>query len=141
MKGAKIDHAVTIEGLGKLNKQIERLAKTFEPDGVEPILYSGAEIITAQVQQNVNRINKVSGRLSRSPVTRKLDRRQHNQPAGSIAAIDRSIAPHAHLVERGGRGGQMPAQPYFRPAVESTRDQVVRHVYNELKSKLEGLTR
>jgi HK97 gp10 family phage protein len=127
-----------IEGMKELEAKLERMTKSLDAESVEPVLYRGAELITAQVQANVNRINKVTGNLSRSPTTKMLPSRYGNQPRPSIAAIDRKIAPHAHLVEEGARGGQMPAQPFFRPAVASTGPTVLEGALQALKMKIEG---
>ncbi len=128
------------EGLDILQQQVKRLVTIFEPPTVEPVLKQSAEMVTAEVQRNVDQINEVSGNLRRSPVTKQLTRRYPN-PATALAAIDRKIAPHAHFLEdgTGGRGGQMPAQPFFRPAVEATREKAIKHVYDTLKGKLGGL--
>lgn len=41
-----------------------------------------------------------------------------------LVGVNYRIAPHAHLVEYGARGGQMPPQPYMRPAITATRSKV-----------------
>lgn len=38
-----------------------------------------------------------------------------------LIGVNYKIAPHAHLVEYGARDGEMPPQPYMRPAVQATR--------------------
>lgn len=43
-------------------------------------------------------------------------KKRPGKPPMSFVRVSRRIAPHAHLVEFGARGGQMPANPFFRRA-------------------------
>ena len=51
------------------------------------------------------------------------------------------IAPHAHLVEYGGRGGQMPASGFMRKAIESTNTDAIKalekDIINRMKKKFQ----
>ena len=120
-----------LEGADKMQKEIEKLSKRLDADNVEPVLFEGAQIITRQVQNNVNSIRKVTGNLRRSPVTKKMDRRG-DEPAPSIAAIDRRIAPHAWLVEHKHN------KPFFRPAWDSKRKTALQHIKNGISKLIKG---
>ncbi len=130
---------VKIEGMIELDRAFKRLAQRLGPDVAEPILLEGAQIITDEVQSNVNQINAVTGRLRRSPVTKLVGERRGNNPRPAISAIDRKVAPHAFLVETGiGKG---PAQPYFRPAWDTKRGEAESHVLGRLKKAAEEVGR
>lgn len=75
------------------------------------------------------------GSLRRGIVAKSFKGRS-KQPPAAMVAIDYSIAPHAHLVEFGARGGQMPAQPFFRPAIDSNRRQVVSIIKHGLQKAI-----
>jgi len=156
---------VRVEGMEKLEQKLKKLLRKMGPDEIEPVLFDAAAIVTEQVQANVNRINRVSGRLSRSPVTKQLELRQGENPRPAISAIERNWrlakgAPHAHLVERGTTGprtikkksvlrsktGQffgkvvapMSAQPFFKPAWQVTKGRALDYVKRKLARQVEG---
>ncbi len=43
------------------------------------------------------------------------------KPVGSFVRVSRKIAPHAHLVEFGARGGKMPANAFFRRGFNASK--------------------
>jgi HK97 gp10 family phage protein len=53
--------------------------------------------------------------------------------ADVLVGVNHRIAPHSHLVEFGARGGEMPAQPFMRPAITVTRPKVANIVAGGLK--------
>ena len=124
---------VRIEGIPELNRKLEKAAEVVGHEKVQDLTYEAMQMMTERVQANVNGISAVTGRLRRSPVTRKMS------GSTAISAIDRKIAPHAHLVEQG--TSRMAAQPFFRPAWDNMRDTVKKHVEQGLKRLIEGATR
>ena len=118
-----------MEGIERFNQAVDILIEGVSADNVEPITYGAADIITQEVQRNVDAINRVTGLLAGSPVTRQLERR-HSAPAPSIAAIDRKTAPHAHLLEYG--TVKMPAQPFYRPAVDRKKSEAIDYIASEI---------
>jgi HK97 gp10 family phage protein len=132
---------VKLEGLPELERSIKKIIDSMSADEVEPIIFGAGEIVTAEVQANVNKIRKVTGNLRSSPVTKMMEKRRHGEPRPTISAIDRKIAPHAHLVEFGARGGQMPAQPFFRPAWDAKRKAALEHIKKELAKSVKGATK
>ncbi len=72
-----------------------------------------------------------TGNLKRS--LRAVILRGNNPPA--IAAVDRKVAPHAHLIEFG--TSRAPAYPFFRPAVDAHADKLGRDLKGWLKDKVE----
>ena len=136
-----------IDGIPEFRAAIERVKKSLGNDKLEPIIKGAADIITKQVRVNVNAINKVSGRLRASPKTKMLKGMFGNRnPRPSISAIERSPykksgAPHAHLVERGAKGGTIPAQPFFRPAWDMKRGEALKHIETESAKSVKGAVR
>lgn len=126
---------VKVTGIEDAERAIGRIIKSVHPDQVEPVLVDSAEIMTRQVQQNVNAIPPVTGNLARAPVTKQLPARWHGEPRPAIAAMDRRIAPHAWLVEFYNHGG---TRPYFRPAILATRGAAMSNLMQALKSAIEG---
>ena len=116
-----------LEYIEELNRAVNDLISGLAPANVEPLLMSAADIVTQEVQRNIDRqFNVVTGRLAGSPVTKQLPRWDQHNPATAIAAIDRTHAagaPHAHLLERG--TSRMRARPFFRPAIDASRYAVV----------------
>lgn len=71
----------------------------------------------------VSRVNKVSG---------------HFMGQGSAyVGVDYHIAPHGHLVEYGARGGQMPAQPFMRPAILNKQGQALLLIDTDLQHRID----
>ena len=126
----------------EVERNLDKLATLVDKEKVEEISKEGAEIMKEEIQQNVNRINEVTGRLKRAPVVRKLSGRS-GLPAPYVAAMDRKKetgAPHAWLAEyyNPSRYG---TQPYFRPAVDSKSDDVERHMVRGYKRLLNEIMR
>ena len=130
---------VKMVGMEELDRKMQKLAKSLGPDNTEPMLYGAAELVTTQVQANVNSIRRVTGNLSRSPVTKMMSKQKAGEPRPSIAAIDRKIAPHAWLVEFG--SSKSSPTPYFRPAWDSKRGAALEHIKKELAKAVREGTR
>lgn len=63
-------------------------------------------------------------------------------PRRSITGKDskgRNVAPwrYAHLVERGGRGGRMPARPFLEPAFDSEKRAIFSKSENKMRTVLQ----
>lgn len=56
-----------------------------------------------------------TGNLKRG-VESGVYKRRPGKPVAGFVRMSYKIAPHAHLVEFGARGGEMPANPFFRRA-------------------------
>lgn len=123
---------VSIEGTDKLRATFQRLIRAVGPDKAEPILMGGAKRMRDALREYAPR--GPTGRLKRSPVARQMPRR-HNLPSMAIAAIDRKVAPHAEIVERG--TSRMAGRFYFRRAVEGTYGQIEGDMIRDLKRELE----
>ena len=130
---------VELEGIEDFRAMVKRLVDSVGPAKAEPILKQSADLMTAQVRENVQQINKVTGRLSVSPATRMGKQLYYGVPRTAISFIryrTAKAAPHAHLVERGARGGQMPAQPFWRPAWDSRRGAMLALIETRVKANI-----
>ena len=103
-------------------------------------LYDGAKFLKLQVKKNAP---VVTGNIKRSIVAKKFKKQGLYEP-GAFVAIDRKIAPHAHLLEYGTEArydaagayrGQMPAKPFFRPAIDSNMHLAARIVALSLEKR------
>lgn len=140
---------VKIEGIKALKKQLQNLIKAVEPAKAEPVLMEAAEMIAAGIEKKAPQ--GPTGNLKKSVKAKQLKRRGKN-PAPAIAAIDRKIAPHAHLVEKGSKGvrvakrgkykgrsfGVMPKSNFFRKGLRNTQKKALNHVVTKLQSMIEG---
>jgi len=78
-----------------------------------------------------------TGNLKRGIVSR-VDKTatQFGHSGAAYVWVDYSIAPHAHLVEFGARGGNMPAHPFMRPAVDSKQTEALRAIEIDLANRI-----
>lgn len=112
---------IALEGLDQLEMKLKRLAGVIDDEALENRMLSGAELIKNDAVMRAPL--GPTGNLRRGIVAKKFDRKIPGQPSAFVA-VDYRIAPHAHLVEFGARGGQMPAKPFFRPAIDANRENV-----------------
>ncbi len=140
-------------GLDQLNKNLEKLAKLGNPDAVEKVFLKGAQIIADAAEGKARK--GPTGKLKRAYKAKLLKRKDHKIPAPAIAAIDRKIAPHAHLAEFGteevrigkkgaeshiGRSfGIMPANPTLRPAADEKAKEVFKLIGEGMRGVLKGV--
>ena len=82
-------------------------------------LVSDGEMMVTMMRR---RINDVTGKLSRSLVSKPFSKQRKGEPAVFVA-VDYAIAPHAHLIEFG-HGGPKPAEakPFFKPVVDAWKE-------------------
>lgn len=121
-----------IEGLEELNNQIKKLAASLSAEAVEPLLLQGATVIADDMRSRV-RVGP-TGNLRRSIGAKQLKRVDKN-PAPAIAAVDRKIAPHAHLIDRG--TSRAPAYPFMRPAVDNKGSEVANMIESGIAKLIE----
>lgn len=151
--------SIELEGLPEFNAKLDKLIKALGPDKIEPILMSGAKIMTKAAKTGApkrtsqgNAKKKPPGQLKKAIKTKKL-KRIFNNPATAISAIDRKVAPHAHLVHegtgeriggakskvyRGKRFGKMPANPFFVQAWDENKAAILDHIINEASKQVKG---
>ncbi len=119
--------------MAEVSRKIQSLVSALEAKDVEDVLLAGARIIRDDAKA---RAPVKSGRLKKS-IKAKKGKRRHKLFATAFASVDFKIAPHAPFVEYGtgprklksGKSvGQMPAKPFFRPAIDARKDEVARVV-------------
>jgi len=108
-----------IQGLDELERRIKSLRSALEAKDVEEILVKGARLVRDDAKRRAPR--GPTGNLRRG-VKAKKGKRRGKMYSTAFAAMDYKVAPHAYLVEYG--TSKMRARPYFRPAVDSMKDQV-----------------
>lgn len=124
-----------VEGLDKALKKVNAMFHALDPLKVEKVLLKGAKTVSAESKR---RAPEREGTLKKAHKAR-VSRRRRKDGAGAFSAIDRKIAPHAHLVEYGTVKTQ--ANPFFRPAVDATEAQVKAQVEGDSKALVDGATR
>ena len=136
-----------LSGMDKVKLKLNRLRGIVNEKALENNFLDAAKIIKSAAKQKAPIAKKghwskkgsrsgsqhwvEPGALRRGIVAKKF-KGQTKHPPAAFCAIDYSIAPHAHLVEFGARGGKMPATPFFRPAIDTTKNEVA----NEIKTGL-----
>jgi HK97 gp10 family phage protein len=125
---------ITFETYGEdeLSQNIKKLMQELGPEKVGPVVLDGANVIKNAIYDRAPQ--GPTGNL-KSAVYAKL------APSKNVAfaGIRGGRAPHAHLVEYGHGGPQpAPAHPFFRPAVDESKDFARQVVINGLKDLVEG---
>ena len=134
---------VALEGKKQLLAKFVGLEGAMDRPEVENACLRAAQIIRNRTHGNIRRnFNRKTGRLFRSVIARKFKRRRKGDP-GAMVAIDRKIAPHAHLLELGhfSRGRFVGPKPFFRPAVDSSRGAAWQQITKGIKGALKAETR
>jgi HK97 gp10 family phage protein len=131
--------SVEIQGKKEFEETLRNLVKALPNDKVEPVMMEGAKVIADAARAKAPK--GPTGNLKRS-VKSKFLKQISNYPRSAAAAVDRKIAPHAHLIEYGTKPriqkttgrytGIGPAHPFFRPAVDANRSRI----YTQIRDKL-----
>jgi len=121
-----------IEGIAGAVKKIKQLSNSLKGKGMSDTLLRQAQVI-AEDARNRAPLGP-TGNLKRSLHARMLGDRP-NFPKVAIAAVDRRIAPHAHLIEFG--TSKMSARPFFRPAVDAHASKVISNIKDGAKKLVE----
>jgi HK97 gp10 family phage protein len=123
-------YSIKIEGVKELKLALDKLGEEIK-DKLQPALHKGAEIVAQKATSNIERNTEPkTGRLSRSMVVKDMPYKD-SMPLISIAAVDRKIAPHAHLIEFGTT--KMSARPFLRPALQSSQKEVEELIENTIE--------
>lgn len=130
---------VSFKGVPELEKQFKKLSNRLDPDEVGPIFVRSAKIITdeAKVQASMA-MKKRSGRIQRSIKVKKW-KTVGDYRTVVLAAVDRKVAPHAHLLEYGTQ--RAAARPFFRPAVDAKTNAARSHFIDGITKLVEGVGR
>ena len=139
--------SINITGVRETERKFREIAESMTYEEFIDITGEAAEIVFNEVKKNVDRFRGPTGNLSKSVVKRNL-KKTNKSLATSIVAMDRKVARHAHWLEYGtaqrqqattGRStGTMPAQPFFRPAVDSKLSEAAELIRQRLTEKARG---
>lgn len=116
-----------IEGIEQFESNIKKLLNVTDFKEMKPVYLEAAELVRDRIKDNAPQ--GPTGNLKRSPVAKALDN-------VVIAGIDRKIAPHAHLLEFG--TVKMAARPFFRPAIDTSKNDVAEIIKNGARENIEG---
>ena len=94
----------------------------------------GADIIAKEARTNAP---VKTGNLKRGIVS-KINKRTaaFSDKGSAYVGANYKIAPHAHLVEFGARGGEMPAHPFMRPAIETKKHEAGQAIEADLLQRI-----
>lgn len=137
-----MENPVQIEGMDEVLKRLNKVINGISAEQIEGVLMKGARVIKKEAERRVGAMFKVkTGRLSRS-MRAKRGKNRGQTFASVFAAIDRSKikgSPHAHLLEKG--TSKMPAKPFWRPSIDTTRNEVADVVNKGIRDLLGGALR
>ena len=119
-------YSIRVEGQKELIVSIKNLNRDVI-DELRKACNQGAKLISDKASQLAPKgpgkpaKGYFGGRLKRSLVYREMPYKE-TSPIVSIAAVDRKVAPHAHLVEFGTSKAR--PHPFFRPAYRAAAGKV-----------------
>ena len=126
---------VTLKGLDILERNMDKLIKDVTY-GRTKVILTGARKVRKRIKQNAP--VGPTGNLKKAVYAKALPETSKSV-AVAFAGIRPRKAPHASLVEYG-HGGPHPAppHPFFRPAVDSVKDEVKKDIADGLKKLVNG---
>lgn len=131
--------SVRVEGLDNLLKKLEALE--VKPAKVRKILLEGAKLISEEAKRLAPYDEKRDKGIHLRDAIFAMGKPRFSEDMSAIAAVSFKRAPHAHLVEYGTGPrpgtGQMPASPFWRPAIDNKKNEVVTNVVAGLKDLIE----
>jgi len=125
---------VRIEGVDSLKAQLARLADSLSDRAISPDLLDQAQKVADRARSKAPL--GPTGNLKRS-IHAKMMPAKGGYPPVAIAAVDRKIAPHGHLVEFG--TVKMSARPFFRPAIAEVLPRAFGALKDSFKRKIESI--
>jgi HK97 gp10 family phage protein len=122
---------VKIEGTEELEAKIVQLNNGMTGKKISHRILPLAKEVADHIRDGTPR--GPTGNLKRSIIAKELTPRE--SVGTVIVAVDRKIAPHAHLLEFG--TVRMSPHPFFRPGWDSVKDHVSREFKEVLKGQVE----
>ena len=121
-----------IEGILETTNRLKQLSNSLKGKAMGDTLLKQAQVIAEDAKDRAPL--GLTGNLKRSLFAKLLPDKT-GFPKVAIAAVDRKIAPHAHLIEFG--TSKMSARPFFRPAIDAHGGKVVDNIKKGAKSIVE----
>jgi len=121
-----------IEGIMETASKLKQLSDSLKGKAMGDNLLKQAQMIADDARDRAPL--GPTGNLKRSLHAKLLDDKLRF-PKVAIAAVDRKIAPHAHLIEFG--TCKMSARPFFRPAVDANGRKVIDNIKDGAKKLIE----
>lgn len=143
---------IEMTGLQSLANKFNDIATNYDKGKAKNVLLGGARIAEKKIKEKapVGKKGYWIGGKGRSggmgwhePGTLKkaINSKYFRKSKAAYVAVDYSMAPYAHLPEYGARGGQMPAEPYFRPGVEESKASIGSHLAKGYKKIIDDRVR
>lgn len=126
--------SVALIGIGAVLESMNALKsdglKAGIADGIKKAADSVRDAIEAEAPKGP------TGNLKRS-VQSGMFKKRSGKPIAGFVRVNGKIAPHAHLVEFGARGGAMPANPFFSRGYAKSKDSALQAVEDALRSAID----
>lgn len=117
--------SIQLIGLAEVLRTFTEMKKAATSAKMHAGVIQAAERIAGTIRSEAPR--GPTGNLKRSIEFGGFKPRQ-GKPVAAFVRVNAKIAPHAHLVEFGARGGAMPANPFFTRGFNSARESAMRIV-------------
>lgn len=136
----------------QLERKLKNLLDPFVSEDIEKAQVEALKPLRDEVKGNIDSItDPLTGRLAKAVKLRR-GKRRHRLFSSAYVAMDRKIAPHAHLVEYGHEivghkpnkvrtGKFTQPRPYFRWAVADKAAEVQALLIEKCKQLIEGAAR
>jgi len=111
--------SISLEGMDELLTKFKRLIDVIDKREMTNRLLSAGKYIADRAGDNAPK--GLTKNLERGMAIFTVMAPERDGEPGVIVKPDYLIAPHFHLVEFGARGGQMPANPFFRRTIDESR--------------------
>ena len=127
----------SFEGWKELSDEFNGLIKNLGAEKVQPIIDKGAKTLQTAIKEKAPKGD--TGNLKKGIKIIKLTRLADNPQSMLV----KSTAPHDNIVEFGTKPryqkngrytGSMPANPFFRPALDANKERIYRDMIESMKS-------
>lgn len=134
-----------IIGDKELLKKLKELGGIRQHKEISDAAFRGAKHIERRAKARASTVTeKKTGKLQKAI---KAKRGTGRNKGTATVDVDRKIAPHSHLIEfgtgprhhkkTGKYTGQMPARPYFRPTIDTSKGRVARIIKKGVETAIE----
>ena len=123
---------ITIEGLDELRRQLKGLGVDMRSNLGPALARAGRAVKAAIKSEAPVRSGKLKQSIKINPS--RLNKRRKGT---TIVAVDYDVAPHAHTVEFGARGGAMPANPFFTRGFLKSKDAALAEIESGAKKAVD----
>jgi hypothetical protein len=137
-----------VQGQDKVLRVFRALPSAIQRKIIRPTFQASGREVAKVARLNLRRNKSIrSGLLAKSMgsvvrIARNGTVSAHVGPRRSITGsyMGKRVIPwkYAHLVEKGGRGGKMPARPFLQPAFDSSKGRIYAAARKKMEQRLAG---